>query len=98
MEDTKITAEDVEILDSDATALILNIMQQNARDANFTTEALMNGYRNSQLRAEATIHAIRWNVQKLFKDGYQPSESAILNAIWPTHEQIEDFMEEFIND
>lgn len=85
-------------VDSDAAELIMQIMQQNAKDAAYTTNALMHGYRKSQLRAEATIAAIRWNITQLFKDGYQPSESAILNAIWPSFEQIEDFMEEHPDD
>lgn len=90
--------EDSATVDSDASKLIISIMQQNAKDAAFTTNALMHGYRESQLRAEATIAAIRWNIMHLFKDGYQPTETAIIHAAWPSFEQIEQFMDGDIND
>lgn len=86
--------EQSSVIDSDAAALVMRIMQQNAKDAAFTSNALMHGYRTSQLKAEATINAIRWNVMQLFAAGYQPSESSIMEAIWPSAEQVEEFMEE----
>jgi hypothetical protein len=88
-----ITAEDVEHLDSDSTALILTLMQQSTKDAAFTTNALMHGYRDEASRLRAELAAIRWAMQNLFKDGFQPSESRIINALWPSSDLIQDLLE-----
>lgn len=89
----EITPDEVSVLNDDATALILNIMEQNAKNAAYTTNSLLDNYREAQLRAEATIAAIRWNIRKLFESGYQPTESAVMDAVWPWAEQIDAFME-----
>ena len=85
-------------IDSDAAKLIMQIMAQNSKDTAYTTNSLMEGYRRDAARANAELAAIRWNINLLFEAGVQPTESAVINASWPTLEQIEDFMEEFLSD
>jgi len=88
-----ITAEEVSDIGDEATALILNIMQQNAANAAYTTEQLMLGYRKDAAEARAEIAAIRWRIRQLFESGYMPTQERIFDAVWPTVDEIEDFME-----
>jgi hypothetical protein len=93
----KITAEDVHEIDDEATALILTIMQQNAKDAAYTTNQLMEGYRKNYVEARAELNAVRWRIRKLFDSGFMPSQERIFDAMWPTEDEIESFMEK-LND
>jgi hypothetical protein len=93
----KITAEDVHEIDDEATALILTIMQQNARNAAYTTERLMEGYRKSASESRAELNAVRWRIRKLFDSGFMPTQERIFDAMWPTQDEIESFMED-LND
>ena len=67
----------------DGTRLMIAIMQQNARDAAFTTNALLEGYKRDYEEAKATVQAIRRGIIDLFAGGYMPTESAIMRALYP---------------
>ncbi len=79
----KIEPVDLTEVDNDATALIINIMQQNAKDAAYTTNALLEGYKRDYERAEATVQAIRRAILNLFDGPYAPSQNSIIAALYP---------------
>lgn len=72
--------------------LIAALMQQSIRDAQFTTNALIEGHRSRADRAEATLDAIRFRMAALFSGDFMPAEHAIMRALNPSDELIERFM------
>lgn len=72
--------------------LIAALMQQSIRDAQFTTNALIDSHRNRADRAEATLDAIRFRIAELFSGDYMPTEHAIFRALNPSDEMIQRFM------
>jgi hypothetical protein len=70
--------------------LVLHLMEQNHRDLAFTTNALIDGYREEAQMAQATIAAIRVNVKLLLDGPWMPSASALLHALYPTAEELAD--------
>jgi hypothetical protein len=77
-----VEAEDLADVDDSATALIINLMQQNANNAAHLSNNLMEGYKLDYEKALATIAQIRFNVENLFASGYMPTESAIIRALY----------------
>lgn len=72
--------------------LFARLMEQNVRDAAYTTNALLEGYRRRADRAEATLDAIRYRMGVLFSGDYMPAEHAIMRALNPSDELIDRFM------
>lgn len=79
-------------IDADAAALVMQIMAQNSKDASYISNQLVDAYQKTAERNQAIIDAIRWKMRRLFDSGYQPSESSIVNALWPSEELIEEFL------
>lgn len=68
--------------------LIGAILQQSLNNAH---ESGMRRHEYEKDRAdklEATLDAIRWNIQTLFDGPYQPSATAVLMALWPDDQDI----------
>lgn len=72
--------------------LIAAILGQMSRDAAYTTNALLEGYRTDFYRAQATLAAIRHRMAELFSGDYMPAEHAIIRALHPSDELIQRFM------
>lgn len=72
-----------EKLPEDAANLVILLMQQNAADSANLTNQLMDGYRADYEHALRVITAIRKGVEDLFADGYMPTESMIIRALYP---------------
>lgn len=72
--------------------LFAALIQQNAKDLNFTTDALLFGYKNSAEMAQATVDAIRYGINRLLSSDYMPTTAAIKRALYPSEELVEAFM------
>lgn len=69
--------------------LMVTLMDQNAQQANYLTNSLMEGYQRDYRLARAEIALIRDQVKALFLSGYMPTESAIIRALYPDSAEIE---------
>ena len=93
-DETTATREQLEELPGSASALMIQIMQQSARDAAYTTNELLAGYQREAQEANATIEAIRRRLQELMTGDYMPTPYAVLQALYPSRERIERYMPE----
>jgi hypothetical protein len=69
--------------------LALMLMGKMSTDASFTTNALLDGYKTDYEKAQATIRAIRAQVEGLCSGPWMPSTAALMDALWPNAEAIE---------
>lgn len=82
---------DMADVDPAAAELVVRIMQKNAADAAWTTNQLLDAYKDRAERAEATLGLIRANIQALLAGPYMPTSHAIEAALWPDNEQVQDW-------
>ena len=82
---------DMAEVDSAAMELVVRIMQQNAKDAAWTTEQLLHAYKDRAEKAEATLALIRRGVGALLNGPYMPTSHAIEAALWPASDQAQDW-------
>lgn len=82
-DETRETVED-NFGDGAASALVIALIQQSARDTAHTTNALLNGYREDALTARATLAAVRDQVSMLLHGDYMPTPVALLRALHPS--------------
>ena len=78
-------------VDPAAMELVVRIMQQNAKDAAWTTEQLLHAYKDRAERAEATLALIRHGVGGLLNGPYMPTSHAIEAALWPASDQVQNW-------
>lgn len=73
--------------------LMVNLMERNARETNFLTNSLMEGYQADAKKARAELKAVRIQISSLFADGYMPTESRIMDALIPDPVLVEQLLE-----
>lgn len=73
--------------------LATTLMEQSARSTQFLTNSLMEGYQEDAKRAQAELKAVRYQVTGLFAEGYMPTESRILEALYVSPAIIDRFLE-----
>lgn len=78
-----------EKLPEDAANLVIEIMSANQNNLNATMNSLYEDAENRAKFAEAEIAAIRIKVAKLFENGWMPTESAIIEATYPSRVEIQ---------
>lgn len=76
--------------ESGAADLIGAIMAQNARDAMFATNALLERYQADADRLRAELFAVRRGISHLLRGPWMPTSDALLRSLWPTPEEIAD--------
>ena len=76
---------DIEVVD-----LIATLTQANADELAYTTNALLDGYRRAAAEAQIELELIRKVVENLFYGPYQPSQSAVLDALYPNYQVVEE--------
>lgn len=64
--------------------LVVQLMEQSARDAAFTTNALLDGYRRDAAIANATLNAVRAEIAALLDGPYAPSAARLYAALYPS--------------
>lgn len=69
------------------------IMAQNARDAAFTTNALLDSWENRALTAEVQLDLIRETIGDLLYGPYAPSAHALERALYPSSHKIEHLVD-----
>jgi hypothetical protein len=74
--------------------LALLLMQRNATDAQWTTNALVESFQNSTQKAEATLRAVRAQVEELCSGPYAPSTAALMRALWPSEATVEYYTDQ----
>lgn len=71
-----------------AANLIAALVEQNAKDAAWTANTLIESYRQQAIRAESTLAAIRDRVGHLLSGDYMPTSTALIRALYPSEELI----------
>lgn len=74
--------------------LALMLMQRNATDAQWMTNTLVESFENSAKKAEATLRAVRAQIEELCSGPYAPSTCALTNALWPSEATIEYYADQ----
>lgn len=82
---------DMAEVDPASMELVVRIMQQNAKDAAWTTNELLHGYKSRAEEAEAALALIRARVSALLDGPYMPTSHAIEAALWPSSEQVQNW-------
>lgn len=82
---------DMADVDPAAMELVVRIMQQNAADAAWTTNQLLEFHQNRTAELEATLNLIRTRITALLGGPYMPTSHAIEAALWPSSEQVQDW-------
>lgn len=91
MSDTEaIKPGDMAEVDPAAMELIVRIMQQSAKDAAWTSNQLIDAYKEQAERAEATIALIRDSIQALYDAPWTPSQQSVLAALWPSRHAVDE--------
>ena len=83
---------DMAAVDPAAAEFIVRVMQQNAKDAAWTTNQLLDSYENRAKQAEATLALIRSGIGQLLDGPYMPTSHAIEAALWPSSELVQERM------
>jgi ABC-type phosphate/phosphonate transport system ATPase subunit len=79
-------------MDPAASELVVRIMQQNAKDAAWTTNELLHAYKSQAEHAEAALALIRDRIGALLDGPWMPTSHAIDAALYPSREQVEEYM------
>lgn len=90
-ESTPTDGPEQEGMSSDAVNLMAALAGMNARDAAFTGNALMEGYRKDAMWLDATLRAVRSRIFDLIEGDFMPTTNALLRALNPSDETIESF-------
>lgn len=69
--------------------LMFACMEQMSRDAEFTTNALLDSYKHQAEKAQATLDLVRDRISELLSGPYMPTSHALANALWPLEAEIE---------
>jgi hypothetical protein len=72
----------------EAAGLIALLVQANASQLAWTTNQLIEGLTEQAARAEATLAAVRANIEDLLSGRFAPTDAAILSALYPTAAEI----------
>jgi hypothetical protein len=72
--------------------LLVQILEANSNALNYTTNALIEGYKHSSETYCATVDAIRDHVHALLNGPYMPTSAALLSALYPSEEMISRYM------
>ncbi len=67
------------------------MVSQNARDAAYTSNTLINGYMESAETAEATLHAIRFAFEAAMDGDYMPTPGRLMAILYPSPEIVDRF-------
>lgn len=86
-----IQSGDMADMDPASMELVVRIMQQNAKDAAWTTNELLDAYKSRAEKAETTIALIRARIGALLDGPYMPTSHAIEAALWPSDKQVQDW-------
>ncbi len=70
----------------EASDLVIRLMQASRAQADATTNTLLDSLTEQLADSRAEVDAIRARIQGLFYGPYEPSENAILNALYPSDE------------
>lgn len=81
----------------EAAALIASLVQQNARDLAYTTNTLLDSYRQDALVAQATLLCIREVVSGLLSGDFMPTPAAIERALYPSERLVGLYVEHIRN-
>lgn len=79
---------------TDVLELVGSLMENSMKATHTITNDLMEGYQEDAKRARAEIKLIRLQVTSLFASGYMPTESAIMNALYPDYEAIDEMSQQ----
>lgn len=72
--------------------LILRIMQQSAKETAWIGDQLANSYKQRAERAEAQLALVRMCIDVLLSRDYMPSAIALERALWPSEEDVNDYL------
>lgn len=78
---------------SDAQSLLAALVEQNARDAAYTTNTLIESYRSERDTLAATLKAIRCEFAAAMGGQYMPSPGRLLECIYPSDTTIDEYRE-----
>lgn len=69
--------------------LVAQVLEANSKGLAWTTNTLIDNLTHQAETAEATLKAIREQIELLFSGPYAPSQNAVLRALWPSEEYID---------
>lgn len=83
--------EPADYLSGGAVNLLAQIVSQNVRDAAFTSDTLINGYKDEAETLRATLKAIRYEFTSAMGGQYMPSPGRLLDILYPSDELIDEY-------
>lgn len=88
------TPDDIDATDdmgNPLSPLVVALFEQMNRDRAFTTNALLDGYREDAATYAATVRAIRHAVGELLAGPYMPTPRAITDALYPSPDVVDAY-------
>lgn len=92
-EETTIVGTKLGTGDARADDLIIQIMTVNAENSYKLSQQIDGNYRDQITRLEAKLNLIQTNVTNLCIQLWVPNPRDILEALYPTHEQVDEAVE-----
>lgn len=83
--------EPQDYLSGGAQGLLAAIVSQNARDAAWTANTLIDSYQEEAAKAQATLAAIRACITEMANGDYMPTGAAFVRALYPSADVIDAF-------
>ena len=74
-------------------ALALELLRGTAEAASYTAQQLAEAYQRELATAQATLAAIRGEVQRLLDGPYMPSATALLSVLYPPNVVVSKYRE-----
>lgn len=79
---------------ADAMPLIAQLIQSNYNQYASTSQSLLDTYEAQIKQSNAVIDSIRDRIRTLLNGDYMPTTRAIMDALYPSAEEIQYYMEE----
>lgn len=86
------TAAELEQAGTEATSLMIRLMQQNAKDAAYTANAVAEGYKRDLDKARAELACVRQVIEELCAKPWVPNPEQIRAALYPREELIRMYL------
>lgn len=77
---------DFSTMPPEASNLVIQLMQASRKEADWTTNTLIDSLTEQLADSHAQVDAIRDRIQGLLDGPYMPTPDAIIGALWPSPE------------
>lgn len=81
-------------LPPEAMGLVAQLVQQNYDDYAATTQRLLEGLQDENLKLTAELHLIRTNMSAILSGAFMPTSGYLSGLLWPSREEILDQVEQ----